>query len=177
MDDERAPLAARSQRQLDLAERRRRKALALERNRQQAGGLVDDDERVVFVDDFEMGRGEGSGTPGGARTVGPDPNDITRGEEHGGVEDLRAVEEYLAAIEGGRRSATRAEPLHRREEFIEPRPRVCRADTPFAVRHSSVPPRLAYGLLGQSCRAEPHGLCRPRTGAHLVPPGLAADLS
>ena len=49
MHDERSPLAARAEMILDVVVRRHRAGPPLERDRQHAGRLVEDDERVVFV--------------------------------------------------------------------------------------------------------------------------------
>src|SRR6188508_1452841 len=78
MDDERTPLAVGSEPVLDQLVHRKNIRLSLERYRQEAGWLVDDDQIVVFVDNVEGSRTTAAGSCLGAPwPVDPQPNDVT----------------------------------------------------------------------------------------------------
>ncbi len=77
MDDIGSPLAVRPEAAGDQVVDRRDGALALERHRQKARWFVDDNQHVVFIDDVEpVSLTLPVGAPGGARAVGPEPDDI-----------------------------------------------------------------------------------------------------
>ena len=107
--DERPPLAARAEMILDFLVHRRRVASALERDDEQPGRLVQDQQRVILVDDAEIARRPDGGTPlRRAGPVHPDADDVAGVEARarGVGAGLHAVDEHLAARDRrGRRCA------------------------------------------------------------------------
>src|ERR1044072_4917459 len=76
--------------------------IAFEGHRRETGGLVDDDEAVVFVDDVEVAEETESGTGfRAAGTVDPVAKVVPLGQRPGRVADRRfvAVDVDLAALE------------------------------------------------------------------------------
>ena len=74
------------------------------------------------------------------RTIHPDPDDVPRAENSTrGVEAcLFAVDEDLAALEGGGGFASRPEPIRRRQKLVEPRPCVLGIHRPFTIAHPPI---------------------------------------
>ena|SRR6188508_3386182 len=70
--------AVRSETVFQLTKHRERIRPAFQWNREDAGGLVDDDQFIVLVDDVDSGDHAGAGkAPRAARTVEPRPHHIT----------------------------------------------------------------------------------------------------
>jgi hypothetical protein len=137
MDGERAPFAVRPQGLFEVVVHRRGAALPLERDGEQAGGLVDDDERFVLINDIEIDRGQRSGSSSTAWPIHPQANDVTGSHWLRRVSgaDLGPVEKDLAAFEGCQRTAARSEAVRRRQEFVQPRVRLVAIDVPTRIRH------------------------------------------
>src|SRR5262249_14480092 len=88
----------------ELVEDRTRFTCAGQRYREQPGRLVEHDHRVVFVNDVKVpGLAEDHTAVCAAGPVDPDVYDIAGAEPRGPVSeaDLCAVDEHLAAFEGG----------------------------------------------------------------------------
>ena len=125
MDDERFSLATRSQVDDEQILDARLVAAARERHRQQAGGFVDDDKRLVFVDNLEPPMHRGRASPAAPRTAGsihPDANSIARLQAAAGLSrrHLDVVDEDFPPLEHGRRAAPGAELRRPGKEPVEP---------------------------------------------------------
>src|SRR5206468_8900719 len=96
---------------VEIVEHRTRATLALERHRQDAGGFVEDDNRVVFVDDRQIALvAERRRRLRRTRTIHPDVNDVAGSETRRGRAGghLAIVEEDFAPLERGGGSRARA---------------------------------------------------------------------
>src|SRR6266545_2507328 len=149
MNDQRTALARWTQVALHLVVHRWRRTLAFQRHRQKARGLVDDNQRGVFEQDFDVAGGLRSRPRRlrAARAVHPDPHAIAV------LEPARrriaprfvVVDEDLAARQRRQGFRARSKPLRRREEFVEASARLLRLDRPFVGCH---PP--SYVTIGGS---------------------------
>jgi hypothetical protein len=112
VDHERARLPARGEIVLEVCEHGTRLAAPLERYREHTGGLVQDDQRGVLVDNREIARvpERHAGPPGAARPIHPDSDFVAFDEAPGrGVaRRFLTIQEDLAALERRRRTAARA---------------------------------------------------------------------
>ncbi len=176
VDDERAALAVRAEALLDLVVDGRHVRVALERNREDARRLADDQQRVVFVDDVEVARGPGArprlraaGRSTQTRTTSP----ATSRRAASAMSASSSLTKILP-----RSSAATAFPLEpsrsaRREELVETDAAVSVAGDPTQVGSGHAPVRrdlqrclrtlrrrsVAGGLWGRSTDARVASIC------------------
>ena len=152
MHYERPPLAVRPQVGLELFVRGRRFALALERHRQKSGGLVDDDQHVVLMQDLEIARfGRAALTPRAPGPVYPDTDHVAAPQERSrvGTAGFGAVDEYLASLERRRDASARSEPLIPSQKLVEPHSSRVVGDRPPCT----IGRKLSVGLHERNCTA------------------------
>ena len=101
---------------------RRHRALALERHRQQARGLVDDEKHVVFIDDVEptasVGRWGRLAVPGRS-PQNPMTSPANMRVTSLAYANLRSVDGYSASLEAGVCALTGPQPVRRGQELVE----------------------------------------------------------
>ena len=123
---------------LDLFVDRGGLCLAFERNGEQAGRLVDDEQCVILEEDLQIADfGHARSRLCTARAVHPYTDDIPLGEPARGVgqRQLAIVDEDLAALEGRPRASAGSEPRRRREVFVDAGARLVRSNRPLHERY------------------------------------------
>jgi hypothetical protein len=107
---------------LNLVVHGRRPVAPRQRHHQESGWLVHDQERFVFIQDFELAGFSWSKArsrrPG---TIRPDPHAVPGFEPDGGVlrRGFTIVQENFSPLNGRRGASPRTQPHLGREEFIE----------------------------------------------------------
>ena len=139
VDDQGQPLATRAEMRLELL-RDRRVGAVRERHRQQAWRLVNDDQRVVLVDDVWFAgpsRTKGAAARR-ARPIHPHPDEVAGRESPAGVAGpgFRFVDEDFSALQRGQRPPTRPEPDLVGQKFVEPYAPQARVHPPPIVVHA-----------------------------------------
>ena len=138
MNDERFALSVRPEVIFDLIEDRHLFAFPLQRNRQQAGGFVQDDQVLVLVEDIQRSRLERHRPPPrAARPVFPDSDFVACVEAPANIARVcfAAVDKDFPALAGGGRLRSGPEPICRGEKLVECLARFRGGDGPCVFWH------------------------------------------
>lgn len=133
VDHQRPALSVRPQMLRHLIENRRRAAPPLEGDREQARGLVEHDQRVIFEDDAEVAGSSGYPAARAAGAVDPHAYEVADGKPPGRrvSRSLGGIDEDLTAIEGYRRAASRPKTSGLGEKLVEPQTLLIGTNDPF----------------------------------------------